>query len=166
MLEIQFSSYFPGVVGKIAEAHATYYYLHWGLDKSFETEVATELAEFISEFEPERDGLWIALWKNKFVGSIAIDGRTANIEGARLRWFIVSPEFQGLGAGKTLISQAVNFCQSKHYSRVYLWTFQGLSTARLLYERFGFFVSQENFADFGGQKLRLQKLELILGSNL
>lgn len=94
--------------------------------------------------------------------AIAIDGRLASSEGARLRWFIVSPEFQGLGIGKALMTQAIEFCQLKHYSRVYLWTFQGLSTARSLYERQGFAISQEQFDLHWGQKLMLQKLELIL----
>jgi len=129
-----------------------------GLDKSFEIEVATELSDFINEFEPERDGFWVATWHDKFVGAIAIDGRLANSEGARLRWFIVSPEFQGLGVGKELMTKAIEFCKSQNYSQVYLWTFQGLSAARALYERQGFSLAYEHFAFHWGQKLTLQKM--------
>ena len=86
------------------------------------------------EFSETRDGLWVARRDTNFAGSVAIDGRNARTDGARLRWLIVVPEFQGLGIGKVLVARAVEFCRTQGYPNVYLWTFEGLDTARFLYE--------------------------------
>ncbi len=159
--EIAFCGYFPGVVGKITEVHAVYYHEHWGFDVTFETRVGRELSEFITEFEEDRDGLWVAMRGERFTGSVAIDGRKGSTEGARLRWFIVVPDLQGTGIGKALMDQAVKFCETKGYSRIYLWTFRGLERARILYERYQFRLCEEREVTQWGQNLREQKYERV-----
>jgi GNAT superfamily N-acetyltransferase len=159
---IRCHGYYPGVVGKITEVHALYYYEHWGFDASFETQVGRELSDFVSEFKEERDGLWVATQNGKFVGSVAIDGRDAYAEGARLRWFIVVSQLQGAGIGQKLISHAVEFCRAKQYPKIYLWTFEGLDAARRVYERENFRLIEEHDVNQWGQHIREQKFELIL----
>jgi GNAT superfamily N-acetyltransferase len=97
-----------------------------------------------------------------FAGCVAIDGRHAQNEGARLRWFIVAPVFQGLGIGKELISRAVEFCKHRRYPKVYLWTFEGLDTARSIYEKHDFRLCEEHEVNQWGQHVREQKFELVL----
>jgi GNAT superfamily N-acetyltransferase len=162
MGEIQIGGYYPGVIGKITEIHAVYYHEHWGFDASFETQVGRELSVFISEFDKDRDGLWVATRNKKFVGSIAIDGHGAPVEGARLRWFIVDPEFQNTGLGKELISRSVEFCRQKKYPKIFLWTFAGLDVARRLYEQQHFQLSEAHDVHQWGRHIREQKFELIL----
>jgi len=158
----QFSGYYPGVVGKITEIHAVYYHEHWGFDISFETQVGSELSEFIRKFDDSSDGLWVATKDGIFAGSIAVDGQNAHTDGARLRWFIVAPEFQNAGIGKKLISQAVEFCKMKKYRKVFLWTFEGLDAARRLYELEKFRLSEVHNVDQWGRHIKEQKFELIL----
>jgi GNAT superfamily N-acetyltransferase len=162
MTEIKIHGYYPGVVGKITEIHAVYYHVHWGFDVSFETQVGRELSEFIANFDDARDGLWVATENGKFAGAVAIDGQMADTQGARLRWFIVAPDFQNAGLGNELISQAVEFCRKKRYPKVFLWTFEGLDAARRLYERENFRLSQAHDVDRWGQRIKEQKFELIL----
>jgi len=162
MTEIEIHGYYPGVVGKITEIHAVYYHEHWGFDASFETQVGKELSEFISNFNDDRDGLWVATKDGKFAGAIAIDGHMADTEGARLRWFIVAPEFQNAGLGKKLISQAIEFCRKKKFPKVFLWTFEGLDAARRLYEGENFRLNEANEVDQWGQHIKDQKFVLIL----
>jgi GNAT superfamily N-acetyltransferase len=149
--------YLPGAVGRITTAHALYYHAHWGFDASFETQVGRELSDFVAGFRAERDGLWLAFDGGTFVGSIAIDGRSAPAEGARLRWFIVEPAYQGAGTGAALIRSALEFCDGRGYPQVYLWTFKGLDTARRLYERFGFVLRAEHEVVQWGRCLREQQ---------
>jgi len=160
--KIEYRGYYPGVVGKITELHATYYYENWGFDVTFETQVGRELSEFVSEFQKDRDGLWVATVDGQFAGAIAIDGHLVESEGARLRWFIVDPELQGTGIGNALISRAVEFCEDKDFRTVFLWTFEGLHAARALYERHGFRLSVEEEIHQWGQMIREQKFELHL----
>jgi GNAT superfamily N-acetyltransferase len=163
MEEIKIRGYYPGVVGKITEIHAVYYHEHWGFDVSFETQVGRELSIFISEFDGDRDGLWVATARGKFAGSVAIDGHNARTQGARLRWLIVDPEFQGAGLGKKLISSALEFCKKNQYPKIFLWTFEGLDAARRLYEGRNFRLSETHDVAQWGQQITEQKFELLLG---
>ncbi len=155
-----FQGYAPGTIGRITEAHAVYYHQHWGFDASFETQVARELSEFMSEFQVDRDGLWVAFSDGRFTGSIAIDGKRADTEGARLRWFIVVPANQGSGIGRALLQEAVAFSRRKGYRSIFLWTFEGLTHARRLYEEIGFRLVQEHAVRQWGQPITEQKFVL------
>jgi GNAT superfamily N-acetyltransferase len=166
MAQIEIGGYYPGVVGKITEIHAAYYFKHWGFDISFETQVGRELSVFMSEFDDKRDGFWVATGDGKFAGSIAIDGHNTPTDGARLRWFIVDPLFQNAGLGKELISRAVEFCKQKKFSKIFLWTFEGLDAARRLYERYHFKLSETHDVYQWGQHIKEQKFELILENRM
>ena len=85
-------------------------------------------------------------------------------DGARLRWFIVDPEFQNAGLGKRLISRAVEFCKAKNYPKIFLWTFEGLDAARRLYERQNFRLCETHEVHQWGQHIREQKFELTFTS--
>ncbi len=158
--DVRIAGYFPGAIGKITELHATYYSDHWGFDVSFETQVGRELSEFISCFQETHDGLWTCLVNQCFAGSAAIDGRLAETEGARLRWFIVAPEFQGSGIGSALLDRAVGFCRQVGHKGVFLWTFKGLDAARLLYERAGFRLAEDQVVDQWGNHITEQCFKL------
>jgi GNAT superfamily N-acetyltransferase len=162
---IEIKGYYPGVVGKITELHAVYYHENWGFDVTFETQVGGELSEFVRQFDGNRDGLWVAVKNGEFAGAIAIDGADAFGEGARLRWFIVDPRYQGSGIGKNLILQAIEFCTQKRFPKVYLWTVKGLEDARWLYEAVDFRLSEESQIAQWGQKITEQKYELSLSGS-
>jgi GNAT superfamily N-acetyltransferase len=142
--------YHPGSIGRVTEMHALYYSRHHGFGLFFEARVATELSELLARFDAALDGFWTALSDGNIVGSVAIDGSKAATEGARLRFLIVDPEFQGLGIGNLLLSSAVDFCRDKCLKKVYLTTFEGLDAARHLYEKAGFrLVLQETGSHWG-----------------
>jgi len=164
MKDIEFSGYMPGDIGRITELHGRYYHANWGLDLYFEAKVATELSAFLSRFNPVRDGIWVARADGEAIGAIIIDGINAETEGARLRWFILAPGYQGQGVGNALMERAIGFCKNTGFKRVYLTTFSGLSAARHLYEKFGFrLYHEENGAHLtGNADLVEQKFELVL----
>jgi GNAT superfamily N-acetyltransferase len=149
--------YYPGAIGHITQLHGTYYAEHWGLDYSFEAQIGKELSEFMLNFQPQRDGLWTAQQHDQFLGSIAIDGRRASGDCARLRWFIVSPDWQGTGLGRSLMQAALQFCQDKQFDSVCLWTFAGLEAAHHLYAQYGFRLVESHEVKQWGQTLEGQK---------
>lgn len=155
--------YSPGALGRIIELHGSYYSKYWNLGLYFEAKVATEMAEFLSRFNPEHDGAWFAQLEGKLVGGIFIDGNQRDTEGARLRWFILDEAYQGLGIGNLLIDEVMNFCRQKQFSRVYLTTFEGLTTARHLYEKHGFKLCREEDGSHltGSSELTEQIFEYI-----
>lgn len=158
---IEIKTYFPGMTGKIVEEHAVYYHQNWGFDISFETEVGAQLSQCLMDLDPKRDCVWAALVDGKFAGSVAIVGTE---EGARLRWFLVNPDFHGLGLGLMLLEHAINFCEERGYEKVHLWTFRGLEAARRLYVGFGFKMTEENRVQQWGREIYEQRYDLDLRS--
>lgn len=159
------SGYVPGTIGRVVELHAAYYSQYWGLGRSFEIEMAQALAEFFQRFDPQRDGFWVAIANGKIVGSVAIDGKDAASAGARVRWFLLSPAWQGRGMGHTLLKTAIGFCQQAGYAKVYLWTFEGLTAARHLYEKFGFVLVDAHAYSGWDRPVTHQKFECRLESD-
>jgi N-acetylglutamate synthase-like GNAT family acetyltransferase len=154
--------YIPGSIGRVAELHSIYYYEQWGFGIFFEAKVATELGEFLGRYEEKRDGFWIASREGRIEGSITIDGIHAETKGAHLRWFIMSDEMSGRGLGNRLISTAMDFCRKNDYKRVYLWTFEGLHSARHLYEKMGFKLVEHQKGTQWGSEVNEQRYELSL----
>lgn len=154
--------YLPGAIGRITELHGTYYAAHWDLGLFFEAKVGGGLAEFMGRYDASHDGLWLALDGACIVGGIVIDGSRARTEGARLRWFIIDPAYQGRGIGRLLMNAAVAFCKEAGFKRVYLTTFAGLDSARHLYEQVGFMLIEEMTGDQWGKVLTEQKFEWML----
>jgi GNAT superfamily N-acetyltransferase len=143
MDDIKITGYIPGAIGWITQIHGAYYHQHWNMGVYFEAKVASDLAELMNRFDPTRDGMWLALDGDRIIGSIIIDGKDAEGEGARLRLFILDPAYQGRGIGGRLITEAMSFCRRTGFKRVYLTTFSGLNSARHLYEKHGFRLCQE-----------------------
>ncbi len=161
---LESGGYEPGLIGRVTELQGVYYAEHWDLGLYFEAKVATELAAFLQRYDPAHDGVWVAKSNGTVIGAIFIDGRDGAGEGARLRWFILDPAYQGHGLGNRLLDEAVAFCKQVGFNRVYLTTFAGLSTARHLYEKVGFRLFQEMDGSHltGKASLVEQKFELIL----
>ncbi|MFO7964133.1 MAG: GNAT family N-acetyltransferase [Desulfobacterales bacterium] len=156
---MQITGYYPGAIGHVTQYHAVYYHNIWGFDISFEIQVSSELSEFMSRFNADADGIWIGKIDGRFAGSIAIDGNSGE-EGARLRWFITAPELHGAGVGKRLLKAAIRFCETAGHRRVFLWTFEGLDAARLLYEKEGFRLVKEHEVEQWGRIIKEQLFEL------
>ncbi|MBW4471521.1 MAG: GNAT family N-acetyltransferase [Stenomitos rutilans HA7619-LM2] len=159
MIEI-LRSYVPGSIGRVVELHGIYYAKYWHFEAFFEAKVADGLAEFMNRYNEERDGFWVAVLENRVEASIAIDGIQANQTGVHLRWFIVSDVLRGQGVGRQLLNSAIEFCRRKQYRRVYLWTFEGLDSARHLYEIFGFKLVEQYRGCQWGVEVNEQKFEL------
>jgi len=157
------TGYQPGIVGRVTELHAQYYAEHWSFDHFFETKIATELSNFITHYNATRDCIWSASINGNIEGSITIDGSSEREHIAHLRWFILSEQLRGAGAGNFLLQQAVEFCEAAKFESIYLWTFKGLDTARHLYEKYGFQLIEEQSGAQWGSNVIEQKFEIRVG---
>ena len=163
MSEIEIAKgYIPGSLGRVAELHGLYYHDHWKFGLFFEAKVAVELSEFLKRYDEKQDGFWTMLVDGRIEGSITIDGIHAEDEGAHLRWFIISDDLQGKGMGDQLINMAMSFCQRAGYSKIYLWTFEGLNAARHLYEKVGFRIVEEHRGTQWGGEVKEQRFDCSL----
>ncbi|HEX5392422.1 MAG TPA: helix-turn-helix domain-containing GNAT family N-acetyltransferase [Rhodocyclaceae bacterium] len=156
------TGYQPGIIGRIAQMHGTYYARKAGFGQFFESKVASETAEFAGRLDRPKNQLWSAWLGDAWVGSIAIDGEDLEPGNAHLRWFIVDDAARGQGLGKRLLDAAIAFCRRQDFQRITLWTIHGLTAARHLYDAAGFKLEEEVNASQWGKKAREQRLVLRL----
>lgn len=166
MLDIVYGEgYTPGLIGRVVELHARYYARQWHFGPYFESKVAAEMAEYIGRYNVSRDRIFWAVLDGTIHGSLTVDGNHTEDRdnaGAHLRWFILSDEMRGRGVGNALIERAVGFCRHQGYGRAYLWTFAGLESARHLYEKSGFTLSETNRGAQWGVEVEEQRFELVM----
>lgn len=151
----------PGDLGQLIWLHGTVYAREYGFDPTFKAYVAGPLAEFVRT-GTERDRLWIAERGERIVGCIAIVG--VSRQEAQLRWYLVEPAARGLGLGWALLHEAIEFCKSRAYESVFLWTVSALTAAARLYRRFGFEKVEERPGRLWGVDVIEEKYVLRLAS--
>ncbi|EKK3978573.1 MarR family transcriptional regulator [Cronobacter sakazakii] len=137
------TGYHPGMIGRITEMHGRYYAREHAFGAFFESKVAAGLADFARRLDNPCNQIWLAMLDGRIVGSVAIDGEDLGSGEAHLRWFILDDGCRGSGAGRTLMAEAMRFCDERQFPAVQLWTFNKLTAARRLYESFGFTLTKE-----------------------
>lgn len=128
-----------GDIGYISYRHSVLYAKEYGLKGTFEKDVLEGLNQYLDE--KSEGEIWVAEYNEKIVGSIAIT-KVSNKE-AKLRWFLIEPEFRGTGLGRKMMEQGMAFCRENKFEEVSLWTFSDLKAARHLYHSFGFTLVEE-----------------------
>ncbi len=150
----------PGDIGYITYRHGVIYANEYQLDKSFEAYVAKYLAEFIENYDPAKDNIWIVETDTEIVGSIAIVN--IDVKVAQLRWLLVESQARNKGIGTKLIHEALSFCRYQGYQKVILGTFSDLKKARKLYSKNGFQLIESKIHNIWGQELTEEQWELNL----
>ena len=105
--------------------------------------IANGIAEFSLRLDRPVNKLWLAVQRDEIVGSVAIDGEDLGDGKAHLRWFIMEDGLRGSGAGRKLLTKAIEFCDQQGFAEIHLWTAKGLDVARRLYETAGFVQTNE-----------------------
>lgn len=146
--------YTAGDIEHIIERHRKIYETEYRFNGEFGDYVALSLGGGM-------ECMWIAEQNGKFLGCIGLV--KVNEDTAQLRWLLVEPEARGSGLGKDLMDRFLEYCKTKDYKRVMLWTVNKLPSARALYERFGFILTEEKpEASLWGQRLAEQRWDLSL----
>jgi DNA-binding MarR family transcriptional regulator/GNAT superfamily N-acetyltransferase len=135
--------YCPGLIASIVGLHASYYSANYGFGAVFERKVATEMSEFMGRIESPLNTTFSAYLGDSLLGAVSLDGEDLEEGVSHLRWFIVSPQAQGMGIGHRLLERATSFVDAANIERTRLWTFKGLDAARHLYEKHGFVLVHE-----------------------
>jgi DNA-binding MarR family transcriptional regulator/GNAT superfamily N-acetyltransferase len=138
----------PGDMGWVVQAHGRLYQAEFGWDERFEALVAGIVAGFVQDLDPKRERCWIAELDGMPVGSVFLKKETER--EAKLRLLLVEPRARGLGLGKRLVAECVDFARAKGYRKLVLWTQSNLAAARAIYRGCGFTLAKRApHAEFG-----------------
>ncbi|QDR83163.1 bifunctional helix-turn-helix transcriptional regulator/GNAT family N-acetyltransferase [Sporomusa termitida] len=149
----------PGDLGYIAYRHCVLYHQEYSLEPAvFERYVLAGLLKYAEE--RQAGAIWVAQVNDKIAGFIGMVGLAE--ETAQLRWFLIEPQFRGLGMGRRLLQAAMDYARENKYKKVLLWTFQGLDTACHLYKSFGFTPTQQAGNDTWKKGLQEERWEITL----
>ena len=141
-------SHRPGDIGWVVSVHGTYYAEAHNFNEKFEALVARICADFISTYDPKAEHCWIAELEGKNVGSIFLIREDETT--AKLRLLFIDEAARGMGLGKQLVEECLQFARRVGYERVELYTNAALTTARHLYETAGFhLMTEDTHGDFG-----------------
>lgn len=149
-----------GELGWLIHRQGLLYHLEQGWNGEFEALIASLYAEFEAMPATAKKALWIAEREGQIAGSVYIVPAHGKTNTAQLRMLYVEPAFRGLGIGRRLVAEAVDFSRRAGYGEVILWTQDCLTSARRIYQAAGFTLAEEErhhaFGhDLNGQYWRL-----------
>lgn len=150
----------PGDVGYIIHLHGTIYGKEYNFSTDFEKYVIKTFYDFLEKYSPENDRIWMAQYNNKIVGCVAIVHQSN--EEAQLRWFLLDPAFRGLGIGKRLLTDAVDFCKEKKFKNVFLLTTNMQDKALQMYKMMGFELTKSEQVQEWGKTFYEERYDLRL----
>jgi GNAT superfamily N-acetyltransferase len=152
----------PGDMGWVVWRQGLLYAREYGWNEHYEPLAARIVADFIEQYEPEREHCWIAEREGEPVGCVFLVRDRAEAKTARLRLLHVEAAARGMGLGRALVRQCTEFARQAGYERIVLWTNSVLAAARHLYEGEGYRLVQEEEKENFGKKLMSQTWELRL----
>ncbi len=149
----------PGDLGYVIYRHGALYSKEYGYGVQFESYVAKGLCEFYEKYDPKRNRVWVCEHNQQMIGFLLLMDRG---EAAQLRYFLIEPEYRGIGLGLKLLNLYMDFLRECGYKESYLWTTHELTTAAALYKRLGFQLTEEKESTAFGKPLREQRYNLLL----
>ncbi|WP_067802956.1 bifunctional helix-turn-helix transcriptional regulator/GNAT family N-acetyltransferase [Actinomadura formosensis] len=131
----------PGDLGWVVERNGALYDAECGWDRTYEALVASVVAGYVRDHDPERENAWIAESDGVRVGGVFCVKREDGV--AQLRLLHVEPDARGMGVGAALVDACVRFAAEAGYREIMLWTTALQRPAHRLYERAGFVLDEE-----------------------
>ena len=149
----------PGDIGYVTYMHGALYHKEYNYGLQFESYVAKGLCEFYEKYNPKRNRIWACEHNNRMIGFLLLMDRG---KAAQLRYFLIEPEYRGIGLGSKLLNLYMDFLRECGYKESYLWTTHELATAAALYKRLGYKLTEEKESNSFGKPLTEQRYDLIL----
>lgn len=159
---ITYRTHRPGDMGYIIHRHGLIYAQEYQWDERFEAMVARIAADFIENYDAALEQCWIAEQDGRFMGCVCLVKDATRVNAARIRLLLVEPSARGLGLGKKLVQQCVDFARDKGFAEVVLLTHSILGAARTIYQKTGFKCVAEEECHFVPSNSMAERWEMRL----
>ncbi len=150
----------PGDLGYVTYLHGKLYKQEYDFGLQFEAYVAEGLLEFYNQYDPKNNRVWVCRYNDVIIGFLVLMNRG---KAAQLRYFIIEPAFRGIGLGRKLMDEYMDFLKRFGYNSSYLLTTHELAAAAHLYTSRGFILKEEKDSSAFGRPLKEQRYELDFG---
>ncbi|TFG73384.1 MAG: N-acetyltransferase [Anaerolineales bacterium] len=147
-----------GDIGYIIYLHGILYKQEYDYGIELESYVAAGISEFYENYNADRNRVWVCEHDNQIIGFLLLMDRG---EAAQLRYFLIRPEYRGIGLGNKLMELYMEFFYRCGYKSSYLWTTHELDTAAHLYQKHGFKLTEEKESTAFGKHVVECKYELV-----
>lgn len=131
-----------GDLGWIASRNGAVYADEFGWTDGYEALCAQIVAEFDRDFTEGSDRAFIAEVDGARAGCALVRRRTDG--EAQIRLVLTERWARGLGLGRRLVGECIDFARRAGYGSIMLWTNDVLDAARHIYESFGFELVEED----------------------
>lgn len=159
-MEIEIRDLAEGDAYWLVYQHGMLYAASEGFDDSFGPLVAEILEEFAVHRDPSCERAFIAWSGDMRLGSVFCVRQDDST--AKLRLFLLVPEARGLGLGKRLLAECMNWARDRGYKRMVLWTHASHEAACALYRKAGWRVTRSEPVHSFGVDLVEQTWEVAL----
>lgn len=153
-------SFGPGDMGMITARQARLYRETFGWNEHIEIVAGQVTTDFLRNFKPSREQCWIAEVEGQMAGSVMLTDEGDGV--ARLRLLYVEPFAQGMGIGRALVTACIDFAREAGYREIVLWTHTILESARRIYARAGFVITETAMHEIFGTPLMGETWRLSL----
>jgi DNA-binding MarR family transcriptional regulator/GNAT superfamily N-acetyltransferase len=138
----------PGDMGWVVHRHGVLYAQDYGWNSDFEALVADIVAKYMRDFDAASERCWIAEKDGKVAGAVFVVRHDETT--AKLRMLYVEPSARGMGIGRRLVEECLQFAKFAGYKKMLLWTNSILVGARDIYTKAGFEkIAEESHHSFG-----------------
>jgi GNAT superfamily N-acetyltransferase len=149
-----------GDYGWVVMKHGELYAREYNWNEEFEGLCAGIVADFIKNFDAQKERCWIAEMNGENIGSVFLVKQSDTV--AKLRLLLIDPKARGLGIGKRLVDECTRFAKQAGYKKITLWTNSVLIAARNIYIQAGYKLVKEEYHHSFGHDLISQTWELEL----
>ncbi len=142
----------PGDIGFVTYLHGDLYKKEYNYGIAFEYYVSIGLNEFYQHYDPSTNRVWMGEHRGNRIGFVLLMNRG---EAAQLRYFIIHPDYRGIGLGNKFMQLYMEFlkeCKTTHE----------LDAAAHLYTKHGFVLTEAKESDAFGKKVMQNRYELVL----
>jgi N-acetylglutamate synthase-like GNAT family acetyltransferase len=152
----------PGDYGAIVEHHGRVYAREYGMDSSFEADVAAAVTRAaLRGFPRDTEAIWIVERGGVHAGSLALTDEGDGL--GCIRFVVLDADLRGGGLGRRLLGELLETARAIGFDRLSLKTFSDLQAAAHLYRSHGFRVVDADIGPrWGRAELTYQTYELAL----